>query len=247
MTDETETEEPASLFSALLAAQAEMEPATINKQNPHFKNRYADLGAVRDAVIPVLTKHGILVSQLMQYDPQGRYVMQTELIHVATGEARVAVFPLPDSGKPQEIGAAITYARRYTLVAATGLTSEEDDDGEGAGKVKRRESDIGPGNEQPHGKPVQGITTLKTAIRALTKIINECEDFESLEAAIHGNRQDIMYCAYYLPGWWVLPDDNMKGLLPTLESKITDLAPNEQAHNALMTVLIEAGQQEKAT
>ena len=62
--------------------------------------------------------------------------MQTDLVHVATGEMKTAVLPLPETGKSQEIGSAITYARRYTLVSAAGLTSEEDDDGEAAGDAR---------------------------------------------------------------------------------------------------------------
>ena len=47
-------DEHENLYAALLAAQGEMPNAIINKTNPHFKNKYADLEAVREAAIPVL-------------------------------------------------------------------------------------------------------------------------------------------------------------------------------------------------
>lgn len=136
MTDKTPGH--ATLAAALLAAQGEMPNAVINKTNPHFKNRYADLTAVREAAIPVFTKHGIVVSQATIYDAAGRFVLRTTLLHAATGEHMDADMPLPDAGKPQEIGAAVTYMRRYGLVAVAGLTSEEDDDGEAAAPVAAR-------------------------------------------------------------------------------------------------------------
>jgi hypothetical protein len=48
-----------------------------------------------------------------------------------SGEERSGEYPLPDptSARPQDIGSAITYARRYSFCAVTGLVTEEDDDG----------------------------------------------------------------------------------------------------------------------
>ena len=48
-----------TLASALAAAQGEMSNASKNAKNPHFKSTYADLASMRDAVIPVLSAHGL--------------------------------------------------------------------------------------------------------------------------------------------------------------------------------------------
>ena len=53
----------ASIAGALAKAQAEMSNPSFDSQNPHFKNRFASLAAVRNAVIPVLSKHGICLTQ----------------------------------------------------------------------------------------------------------------------------------------------------------------------------------------
>ncbi len=115
------------IAKALAAAQSEMANATMNKENPHFKSKYADLSVIRDAVMPALNKNGIAVVQLPTLTATG-FVLITQLRHTS-GETIEAIYPLPQNGRPQEIGSAITYARRYSLAAICGISAEEDDDG----------------------------------------------------------------------------------------------------------------------
>jgi hypothetical protein len=56
----------------------------------------------------------------------GKLVLIYELLHVS-GQSREGVYPLPERGTPQEIGGAITYARRYCLCAVTGVAPDDDD------------------------------------------------------------------------------------------------------------------------
>ena len=105
---------------------------TMNKTNPHFKSRYADLAAVRDAIVPVFNKHGISIIQAPNTDGVSGFSLETRLIH-SSGEELVFNFMLPsDVSKMQAVGSAISYARRYTLSAIAGIASEEDDDGNAA-------------------------------------------------------------------------------------------------------------------
>lgn len=104
----------------------------MNKTNPHFRSRYADLAAVRDAIIPVFNKHGIAIIQTPTTDDFSGFALETRLVH-SSGEQMIWSFPLPsDTSKMQAIGSAISYARRYTLSAIAGVASEEDDDGNAA-------------------------------------------------------------------------------------------------------------------
>lgn len=104
----------------------------MNKTNPHFRSRYADLAAVRDAIIPAFTKHGLSITQVPTNDGFEGFCLETRLIH-SSGEEMVWKFPLPsDVSKMQSIGSAISYARRYTLSAIAAVASEEDDDGNAA-------------------------------------------------------------------------------------------------------------------
>ena len=118
-----------NLATALAKAQAECQNVVMNKTNPHFRSRYADLSAVRDAVIPIFTKHGLSIIQCPTADADTGFHLETRLLH-SSGEEMVWRFPLPgDVSKMQVIGSAISYARRYTLSAVAAVASEEDDDG----------------------------------------------------------------------------------------------------------------------
>ena len=118
-----------NLATALARAQAECQNVVMNKTNPHFRSRYADLSAVRDAVIPIFTKHGLSIIQCPTADADTGFHLETRLLH-SSGEEMVWRFPLPgDFTKMQAIGSAISYARRYTLSAVAAVASEEDDDG----------------------------------------------------------------------------------------------------------------------
>jgi len=119
-----------SIAAALVAAQAEMEPARKQSNNPHFKAKYADLAAVMDACMEALHKHGIAVIQPAGSDDGGHYV-ETVLLHTS-GERLACRVPLIfGKNDMQGYGSAMTYARRYGLMAMAGV-APEDDDGEGA-------------------------------------------------------------------------------------------------------------------
>jgi hypothetical protein len=118
------------LMAALAKAQAEMDNAPMNSENPHFRSKYADLASIRNATIPALSKHGLSLHQVTRIDGSGM-VLVTRLGH-ASGQFIDSVYPLPNSNKPHEMGSAITYARRYSWAAICGIAAEEDEDGNAA-------------------------------------------------------------------------------------------------------------------
>lgn len=58
---------------------------------------------------------------------QSRFVLRYRLVHLPTEEEISGVYPLKGE-RPQDIGSAITYGRRYALVAVLNLRVAEDDD-----------------------------------------------------------------------------------------------------------------------
>jgi hypothetical protein len=116
-----------SIASALAAAQIGMGKALKQSTNPHFKRKYADLGNVMDACLPALNEAGIAVIQPAGEDETGRYV-ETVFIHGESGEKLSCRVPLIiDQNNMQRYGSAVTYARRYGLMAMAGIAPEDDD------------------------------------------------------------------------------------------------------------------------
>lgn len=123
-----------SIATALAAAQANMGKALKQSSNPHFRSKYADLGSVMDACLPALNERGIAVIQPTGEDDLGRFV-QTILIHGESGEQLSCRVPLiVGKNDMQGYGSAVTYARRYGLMAMAGI-APEDDDGNAAAKA----------------------------------------------------------------------------------------------------------------
>jgi hypothetical protein len=121
------------LASALEKAQAEMSNPTFDSTNPHFKSKFASLAAVREAVLPVLNKHGLSVTQFPKAE-DGKAGCVNRLMH-RSGEWLEDECLLPlDKNNAQGAGSCITYARRYSLQGIGGVVADEDDDGHAASK-----------------------------------------------------------------------------------------------------------------
>lgn len=132
-----------TIASALAAAQSNMGKALKQSENPHFRSKYADLGSVMDACLPALNDAGIAVIQPYEGDEFGRYVT-TKFIHTS-GEVLETRIPLIlGKNDMQGLGSALTYARRYGLMALAGI-APEDDDGNAAVQ-----------NPPPKGNPQSG-------------------------------------------------------------------------------------------
>ena len=120
------------IAAALAAAQAQMGAALKDSTNPHFKSRYADLASVMEATRPYLAAHGIAIVQMAEtLKETGEVVVTTALLHksgqIIAGRLSATCKDL----SPQPVGSAITYLRRYGLMAIAGI-APDDDDGEAA-------------------------------------------------------------------------------------------------------------------
>lgn len=149
------------LVKALIEAKKKFKPLLKNKVNPHFRNEYADLAAVHDAVDDALGANGLTICQPIEVGTNGTFYLKTELLHVS-GESKCSIFPLPGGGKPQDVGSALTYGMRYSICAMLGIApkQDEDDDGNAAqaagGDGKKPEGKPAPARQpQPAQKPVE--------------------------------------------------------------------------------------------
>lgn len=99
--------------------------------NPFFKTKYADLNSVIEATDPALEEVG-----LVWLDRPTNMTLESDLIDMESGEVLTFVSPLL-LGKQdmQQLGSAITYARRYNRLAALGLQVVDDDGATASGTV----------------------------------------------------------------------------------------------------------------
>lgn len=123
------SESTATISKKLVGAQADMKNAQLDGENPHFGSRYATLAAIRDATVPALHAHGIAMVQGTNVTDDGRLLAFTRLSY--EDEWYESTYPIVIE-KPQQMGSAITYAKRYMLAAMCGIVAEEDDDGNAA-------------------------------------------------------------------------------------------------------------------
>jgi hypothetical protein len=136
-----QSEQINELASALAKAQGIIQSASKDGLNPHFKNRYATLDSIWEAIRDPLSKNGLAVTQSMISEGDMLY-LTTTLMH-SSGQWIKSTMPLINNkATPQALGSACTYMRRYSLAAIVGATSGDDDDANEAEKhAKKQDSE----------------------------------------------------------------------------------------------------------
>jgi hypothetical protein len=132
------SESIASIAAALAQAQADLSNpekslvATIrpaSTREPERTFRYAPLASGLDLIRKSLGKHEIATIQTTTIDKETGLVRLTTVLAHSSGEwvsSEWPVCPISDTGSPQRMGAALTYARRYALFALVGIAGEDD-------------------------------------------------------------------------------------------------------------------------
>lgn len=126
-----------TIAKAFVQAKKEFAPALKTSSNPHFRSKYADLSGCLEAVNDALLNAGIAVYQETSESDTG-VVVETVFLHESGEMLRGGKLHVPAAKHdPQGYGSALTYARRYSLMAACGIAAE-DDDGNAASRTKSR-------------------------------------------------------------------------------------------------------------
>jgi len=161
-----QSEQIADLAAALAQAQGEIENVAKDSENPHFRSKYADLASVLSEVRPKLAKHGISVLQMPVNGDGGQVAVVTRLLHSSGQYIESELAIAPAKADAQGAGSAITYLRRYCLMAAAGIAPEDDDGeeavGRGAGRPPLRPQ-TGERWAPPPPQPPAGVTTQRVS------------------------------------------------------------------------------------
>ncbi len=158
-----------NIATALVKAQREFGPALKTSTNPHFRSRYADLSACVEAVIDALNNNGIYLLQ-KNYDCADGIMVETVFVHESGEMLECGIVHFPATKKdPQGYASALTYGRRYSLMAACGIAPEDDD----GNRASRPEKTVVDSNAMAdHITAIQDATdeaTLKAAYQAAYK------------------------------------------------------------------------------
>jgi hypothetical protein len=110
------------IYAKIHEAKKEIGKVSKNKTNPHFKNTYADLNALIEAVEPILLEKGLIMLQPIK---DGKVF--TQIIDIDTFEMVESVIDLSPNLTAQALGSQVTYYRRYTLQSLMSLQADDDD------------------------------------------------------------------------------------------------------------------------
>lgn len=128
-----------------------------NSDNPYFNSKYADLGAVVDALKEPLEKEGLgYYFSILNVTPNPTgdgwsWQVIITVTDLETGKTEgTSAFPITCL-EPQKFGSNVTYAKRYLLTTVFNVIAEEDDDG--------------------------NATTTKPNVKREPKVLNKAQDF----------------------------------------------------------------------
>jgi hypothetical protein len=161
-----------NIATALVQAQKAFAPALKNAVNPHFRSKYVDLAGCVEAVVDSLNAAGIALIQRTSQDDTG-VTVETVFVHESGEMLECGKLHVPASKQdPQGYGSALTYARRYSLMAACGIAPEDDD---GNASVRR-------------SAPTPDITDHLSAIEATSNSEELAASYKAAYDACEGNQ-----------------------------------------------------------
>ncbi len=180
----TRSEQINELATALAKAQGAIEGAKKDAKNPHFGSKYAALSSVWDACREPLSKHGLSVVQLPRLVSVGEsswlIECETALLH-ETGQFLSDTLAVPVTKvDAQGVGSAITYARRYSLMALLGIAPEDDDANAAVGASADRPARKQSGPQVARVK-VLGIVQRPTGKADETKYVITADDKQTYQ------------------------------------------------------------------
>lgn len=131
------------IAAALAKAQAKLENVAKDRENPHFRSRYATLAGVLDEVRGKLSEQGISIYQAPVNGEGSNIGVATRLLHSSGQWIESAVFVQPTKFDAQGVGSVLTYLRRYSLMAVAGVGPEDDDANAAVGRPQARPQTVG--------------------------------------------------------------------------------------------------------
>jgi hypothetical protein len=130
------------LLKSLAAFQQEVK--VIHKATQGYGYSYSDLPKIFSEINPLLQKHGLGFTQLIN-TKEGVNYLATVVFHVESGEqiesnCMIPYVQLKGMNDFQSFGSGVTYFRRYCLSSMLGLVTDKDTDASGEQEKPKKES-----------------------------------------------------------------------------------------------------------
>jgi len=164
-----------TFYDKFLNAQAEMPKLQKDGENPHFRSQFITLDNILHKVLPILHKHGLYLVQSVNRDGETPLLVT----QITDGEQsyQSEMLLMMKANDPQGQGSAITYARRYSIMALLGLSAGDDDDGNSANEAENRRQEVERQQTAPSAVAEflqiikdKGITSKEEAVAVLDMI-----------------------------------------------------------------------------
>jgi hypothetical protein len=190
-----------SIAGAMLKAQSNITMPRKDGTNPHFKSKYATLGAVLEVLRQPCIDAGLVVTQAIGQGEVGD-VLVTTIRHVESADAWQNICRLPlDKQTVQGVGSSITYMRRYQLMALFMLNAE-DDDGNAASKPTP------PVVKKAANSPSEDRVLLPAQSAAnLNELLDELQHFAGAKGSAKGLREWAHNIGARVTGGLTAPDE----------------------------------------
>ncbi len=132
------SEEIAEIAAAIAKAQLELENVERSGTNPHFRSRYAQLGAVLAEARAKFAQHNVAIVQAAINGEGSNIGVVTRLAHASGQWIESTLYVAPTKFDAQGAGSVISYLRRYALMAMVGLAPDDDDAEAAVGRPQAR-------------------------------------------------------------------------------------------------------------
>lgn len=209
------------LAEALAKAQGEFTTITREKtaeietkSGATYSYKYADLADVLEACQPYLSKQGIAIVQSPYDGDSGAIGIVTTLMHSSGEWIMGRLAHSIDMKKWQDMGAALTFLRRYTASAMTGVASEDDNDAGDITTPRRRRK---PANPEPRPEP-----TGAEKAEGIAKAIKTAQTPEAVDKTLEIFTSDLQWLHDHMRPYW----DRLQQRAQERRDELADLAAN---------------------
>lgn len=199
------------LSAALCKAQSVITFAAKDSTNPFFKSKYADLASVIGSSREALAANGLSIIQSPGFFVNGTpgYIELYTLLSHESGQwvKSLMHIPVKSPATAQDVGASITYARRYAWAATIGIYQDDDDGNAASQRVVKPENDASQRVVEPEN---DAIIEYKSRIDnfSMQDFLTKCPVLMSLIKSTLPNAEYLELRAYGLKRMALLKEVN---------------------------------------